>query len=457
MILRALWLRIFVSLSTLMLISTITAPVTSAAPIPRELPTWRWLEKCVSETDLDCIEALGVVTSDGIFLPGRPTGLSRPNPVRGSRELQNSGIFNGDGTHTNETWQLPGLKNEYGTEYVITEFTLMTGTTQWYDFPNDIVYPAPGFASAGAGILPVPTREGFANGLWGVPLSNFPYECVTQNFVNPMQCQREANLDPNQVIRAVIRYSWYQAGSVVSHLRDNVYVVEPITTGGTRVTIEGRPGERPYFMDSLALSRNYFDRGKSDALFYGWRINSTEAPDSFSVERCRSSGVPIMTGNMFSASTPIWRPTEGELSVNVWAPHLDPEGRPYRGYYEGNFPNDYISCMWGLPEQEVLTRFVVSVTEPVTGEPTVATMSLQKTSTGVRITAANFTYSTEQITFKRRAAGGPTSPLVSGSATSVDTQVKVKKTKKKITCIKQGEVRKITRSTGNCPRGWKRG
>lgn len=419
-------------------------PPVSATPIPRDLPARVWFEACTSAEDLDCIEALGIVRPDGAFVPGRPTGFSRPNTARGSRELRKSGIFNGDGVHLNATWELPGLKNEYGTEYVISEISLETGSAQWYDHPSDTVFPASGIAMSAVAILPVPTREGFANGLWGVPLTAFPHECVTQSYDAPMRCQREANLDPDQVIRAVIRYSWFRASSVVSHLRDNVYLVEPIATGGTRVTIQGRPGERPYFMDSLALPRNYFERTKSDALFYGWRIHATEAPDTFSEGRCLTSGTPIMTGNMFSASTPTWDPIKGELSVNVWAPHLDPAGRPYQGYYEGNFPNDYISCMWGLRDSDIMNRFMVSVTEPETGRPSIATMSLQKTPMGVRIVAANFTYSTERITFKARPSSVPVPPRV------------VSQSRKRVTCTRGERTRTFVVKAARCPSGWKR-
>lgn len=428
----------------LALAALLAPPPASAAPIPQDLPARVWFEACTSAEDLDCIEALGIVRPDGAFVPGRPTGFSRPNTARGSRELGKSGIFNGDGVHLNATWELPGLKNEYGTEYVISEIGLETGSAQWYDYPSDTVFPASGIAASAVAILPVPTREGFANGLWGVPLTDFPHECVTQSYDAPMRCQREANLDPDQMIRAVVRYSWFRASSVVSHLRDNVYLVEPIPTGGTRVTVEGRPGERPYFMDSLALPRNYFERKQGDALFYGWRIHSTESPDTFTDSRCLKSGTPIMTGNMFSASTPSWDPVNSELSVNVWAPHFDPSGKPYRGHYEGNFPNDYISCMWGLRESDVLNRFSVSVTEPETGRPSVATMSIQKTPMGVRIVAADFTYSTERITFKVKPAPEPAPSRV------------VSTSKRKVTCVKAGKKRTFVRTSSRCPQGWRR-
>lgn len=433
-------------LSVLVIAISGLTTVTHAEVVDRNKPAYVWFSKCVDDKDLDCIESLGIIDKSGKFIPGRPTGFSKPYYNTGSIENKVRGILDYTWNHKNETWELPGLTTEYGNSYVITEFSLVTGVGRWYDPGSNTVYPPSGVNSMRFALLAVPTIQGFSGNFWGVPLQNFSHKCVTQDYAQDMVCQRTANFPADQKIQATLRFSWYRANQVQSNLRENSYVVEELGNGATRVTVSGKPMERPYFVDSPTLSRDVFTREQADALTNQWEIQTQDSSDGYTPEKCRNTGLPIATGNMFSQTPPSWDSKSGELSVNVWAPHRDPNGSRYKGYYEGNFTSEYISCLWGIDAKRISSEFSISVTSQGTEGSEVATTALVKTSTGVRLVASGFHYSYEKIKFSRREVPQTTSPV------SEEKQVK----KTTITCTKGKLVKKVTGANPSCPKGYKR-
>jgi hypothetical protein len=433
-------------LSVLVIAISGLTTVTHAEVVDRKKPAYVWFSKCVDDKDLDCIESLGIIDKSGKFIPGRPTGFSKPYYNTGSIENKVRGILDYTWNHKNETWELPGLTTEYGNSYVITEFSLVTGVGRWYDPASNTVYPPSGVNSMRFALLAVPTIQGFSGNFWGVPLQNFSHKCVTQDYAQDMVCQRTANFPADQKIQATLRFSWYRANQVQSNLRENSYVVEELGNGATRVTVSGKPMERPYFVDSPTLSRDVFTREQADALTNQWEIQTQDSSDGYTPEKCRNTGLPIATGNMFSQTPPSWDSKSGELSVNVWAPHRDPNGSRYKGYYEGNFTSEYISCLWGIDAKRISSEFSISVTSQGTEGSEVATTALVKTSTGVRLVASGFHYSYEKIKFSRREVPQTTSPV------SKEKQVK----KTTITCTKGKLVKKVTGANPSCPKGFKK-
>ena len=433
-------------LSVLVIAISGLTTVTHAEVVDRNKPAYVWFSKCVDDKDLDCIESLGIIDKSGKFIPGRPTGFSKPSVSRGSIENKVMGFLDYTSNHKNETWELSGLTTEYGNSYVITEFSLVTGVGRWYDPASNTVYPPSGVNSMRFALLAVPTIQGFSGNFWGVPLQNFSHKCVTQDYAQDMVCQRTANFPADQKIQATLRFSWYRANQVQSNLRENSYVVEELGNGATRVTVSGKPMERPYFVDSPTLSRDVFTREQADALTNQWEIQTQDSSDGYTPEKCRNTGLPIATGNMFSQTPPSWDSKSGELSVNVWAPHRDPNGSRYKGYYEGNFTSEYISCLWGIDAKRISSEFSISVTSQGTEGSEVATTALVKTSTGVRLVASGFHYSYEKIKFSRREVPQTTSPV------SKEKQVK----KTTITCTKGKLVKKVTGANPSCPKGFKK-
>lgn len=446
MALKAKWLRMSIILILIVIPSSCTSiDSLHAEVIELSKPGYIWFSKCIDEKDLDCIESLGVVGSNGKVIPGKPIWNSSPSIYEVKRGLANNGVYGTTINHPNEVWQLPGLKNEYGNSYVITEFSMLTGASQWYDFASDTLSGASGINNMRFAILASPSSSGFQRGLWGVPLNNFAHKCVTQNFLEEMVCQRTANFDPNQEIRATVRFSKYRAAQVQSNLTNNLYQVMELGNGATKVVVSGKPSERPYFVDSLSLSRDVFQRTQVDAISRQWEVLTQDAPDRFTPKKCINKGIPIVTGNMFSQSSPNWNMKTGELSINVWAPHFDPDGKIYEGYYEGNFTNDYISCLWGLSVETKLAALAISIVDAENGEKSVATTTLTKTNSGVRLIAAGFHYSTAKITFS-----------VTRSPNSQLSSPKMARPKQvTITCVKGSTTKKITSIKPNCPNGFK--
>ncbi len=449
--------------------STAISPVTHAEIVDKNKPAYVWFSKCVDDKDLDCIESLGIVDETGKFIPGHPTGFSHPDVSGGSVENKTKGFLDYVWTHPNETWELPGLKTEYGNGYVVTEFSLVTGVGQWYDPVINTIYPPGKTNHMRFALLAAPTIQGFAGNLWGVPLQNFDHQCVTQDYAQPMVCQRTANFPADQVIRATLRFSWYRASQVQSNLRENGYEVEELGNGATRVTVSGKPMERPYFVDSPSLNRDVYTREKADTSTNHWEIQTHDSGDGYTPDKCKDTGLPIATGNMFSQTPPSWDANTGDLSVNVWAPHLDTNGNPYKGYYEGNFTTAYISCLWGIDSKKISDEFSLSVIDQGAGGNEVMTTSIVQTSTGVRLVASGFHYSNEKIKFHRReATPAPSatpiatstpSPSVSAtaSASPIATPTITPATKKiTITCVKGKSVKTVTGTKPVCPKGYKK-
>jgi hypothetical protein len=455
-------------LFTLSFFALFFQPITHAEVIDKNKPAYVWFSKCVDDKDLDCIESLGIIDKEGSFIPGKPTGYSRPSNNTGSVEAKKGGFLNYTWTHPNETWELPGLASEYGNSYVTTEFSLVTGAGSWYDPVSNTVFPPSGINSMRFALLAVPTIQGFEGGRWGIPLKNFAHNCVTQDFAQKMECQRTANFSTDQKIQATLRFSWYRASKVQSNLRENTYVVEELGNGATRVTVSGKPMERPYFVDSPTLSRDVYTREQADTSTNQWEIQTTDSSDGYTPDKCKNTGLPIATGNMYSQTPPSWNAATGDLSVNVWAPHLDPSGEVYKGYYEGNFTKEYISCLWGISANKISDEFSVSITDLGTGASQVATTSIVQTNTGVRLVASGFHYSKGEIKFLRRAASNAQTPIATPTPkpvpvvteTPIPTPTAIAKAtvakKITITCVKGKSVRKVTAVKPLCPVGFKK-
>jgi hypothetical protein len=297
-------------------------------------------------------------------------------------------------------------------------------------------------------LLAVPTIQGFSGNMWGVPLKNLNHKCVTQDFSQEMICQRTANFLTTQKIQAKLRFSWYRASQVQSNLRENSYVVEELGNGATRVTVTGKPMERPYFVDSLTLNRDVYTREQADSLTNQWEVMTTDSSDGYTPNKCKDTGLPIVTGNMFSQTPPIWNSVTGDLSVNVWAPHLDPSGAVYKGYYEGNFTKEYIACLWGIDVDKISDELSVSVTDQGSGVTQVATTSLVQSNKNVRLVATGFHYSRGEIKFKRKIS----SEVKPQETSKPSTPVK----KMTITCVKGKLSKKVTAVSPKCPTGYKK-
>ena len=450
------------------LLGVFIQPISHAEIVDKNKPAYVWFSKCVDDKDLDCIESLGIVDSTGKFIPGKPTGYSRPTYTTGSVERKTMGYLNYTWKHPNETWELPGLTSEYGNSYVITEFSLVAGAGSWYDPASNTVFPPSKINSMRFALLAVPTIQGFAGDKWGIPLKNFTHSCVTQDFAQKMDCQRTANFPTDQKIQATLRFSWYRASQVQSNLRENSYAVEELGNGATRVTVSGKPMERPYFVDSPTLNRDVYTREQADTSTNQWEIQTQDSSDGYTPDKCKNTGLPIATGNMFSQTPPSWNAATGDLSVNVWAPHLDPTGAVYKGYYEGNFTKEYISCLWGISANKISDEFSVSITDLGTGTSQVATTSIVQTNTGVRLVASGFHYSKGEIKFVRRAVSSPQMPTtaptstpapamtVTPTPTPTATAKAAAATKVTITCVKGKLVKKVAAVKPVCPKGYKK-
>ncbi len=182
-----------------------------------------------------------------------------------------------------------------------------------------------------------------------------------------------------------------------------------------------------------------------------WEIKTEDSSDGYTPEKCKDKGLPIVTGNMYSQTPPNWDDKTGDLTVNVWAPHLEPSGNPFRGYYEGNFTSEYISCLWGINIKNVANEFSISILDSGEGSNQLVTTSLVQNGNNVRVIAAGFHYSREQIKFHRRKAAPSESKVESESQKVIPLPTKKKVT---ITCLKGKSIKKVIGVKPLCPKGY---
>lgn len=379
-------MRIVACALTLLLtgsVAMVSPQNSSAAPrtLDPEVPAQVELTLCTDDRDLDCIEALGLVTAQG-FVPGYILSKTTPvvsGPVRpGGSE---SGPTNGTTTRRNEIWRIPGLQTESGLDTVNPNIAITTPGLRWYASDSGQEYDA--LAIIG---LDVFTGRGI-----DVPV-NPP--CVPDLGT----CWREENILPGQVLKVVIRVSNFTPAWALSPLGDTVLKIDALGGGGSRITVQGYALNGPGFYYGggrpLPHLRNQFDY-----TWYRWSVHLYNANDPRFPERCSKFGFPLIAGNQYGTGIPTWNSFTRQMDLNMSAPHLDEAGKAFRGHYEAFLPAAYARCLWKAEPRRLTNQLKVEVTSE-DGREKVATTSIQFRDGGVRIVAENFTFSSPTVSVR---------------------------------------------------------
>lgn len=358
------------------------APQATPQALDRDTPVRMELTLCTDDADRDCIESLGLVTRSGI-VEGRivssfPEIVQEPVTAGGST----SGPLTGRVVFRSETWSIPGLKTESGQDTIDPFIALTTPGLRWYDaaadFEYDVISQLEVEIFTGRDIE-VDARPGCTPG--------------------GSTCLRSEQILPRQVLRAVIRTSWFEPAWARSHLGGTKLRIEPLRDGGSRITVQGSALDSPGFFFGGGRDPRPERRDQFDFTDHRWTVYMLDANDPNFPEACARFGFPLISGNQWSSGTPIWDPRTQEMSLEMSAPHLDGSGKAFRGHYEAFIPAAYARCLWKAEPRRLQSRLIVEVTTE-DGEEKAASTSIAFRDGGVRIVARNFTFSTPKITVR---------------------------------------------------------
>lgn len=364
----------------------LSAPASAEAPTTRALdpdtPVRMELTLCTDKADRDCIEALGLVTKSG-FVPGEIISSEPPvitGPVTpGSSE---NGPTTGQEVMRLETWRIPGLKTESGQDTIDPFIAITTPGLTWYDAQADFEYDV-----ASQVEFEVGTGRGVE-----VKVAS-PCDVATDS------CFRPEHILPGQTLRAVIRTSWFMPAWARSHLGGTQLRVESLSGGGSRITVQGEALNSPGFFFGGGRDPRPERRDQFDFYDYRWSVYMMDSNDPNFPDRCAVHGFPLISGNQHASGTPIWDARTQRMDLDMSAPHLDGQGKAFRGHYEAFIPAAYAKCLWQANPKRLQSQLMVEVTSE-DGEEKAASTSIAFRNGGVRIVARNFTFSSPTITVK---------------------------------------------------------
>ncbi len=361
-----------------------------AADAPGQGPMFSEITKCTSEQELNCVESISLVSDSGKLTDGRIVTRGTPEPwPQVDPESGDFGLSKGHGVYRGDTWQIPGLKNEWGTEYLRPLIRLsepgvqMTENGDVWDIPAGLsIELVPGSArdSSKDQDLPVPDAKG----------------CGRPG--KPEICRKLASLDPSQKLRVVVRTSWLRPSWADAFLGDIKMTMEPLGKEGSRVVAEGKP---------LARVDNYFPKFTApgdlpDYDVYLWGAGFKDANDPYFPERCLGERFPVFSSNAGQWGYPDWDPEAQELRTPLSGSHFNAKGKLLRGYFDALIPIELAECLWNINPRQLKDRLSIEVYAE-DGDEQASTSSLTTRGGYLRIAARNFHFSNPTIVIKQKA------------------------------------------------------
>jgi hypothetical protein len=350
------------------------------------------LTQCTSAKELNCVESISLVGDNGKVTEGRLVTRGTPEPwPQVDPESGEFGLSKGHGVYRGDTWQVPGLKNEWGTDYLrplirLTEPGVqMTEGGEVWDIPAGLsmeLVPGSAKNSSKDNDLPVPGMQG----------------CGRPN--KPETCRKLASLDPQQKIRVVVRTSWLRPAWASGFLGEIRMTMAPLGAEGSRVVAEGKP---------LQQVGNYFPKFTApgdvpDYDFYLWGANFKDANDPYFPDPCLGERFPVFSTNAGTWGSPFWDSEAQELRTPLSGPHFNSRGKLFRGSFDALVPLELAECLWNISPRQMRDRLSIEVFAE-DGDEQASTSSLTTRGGYLRIAARNFHFSNPTIVIKQKSRG----------------------------------------------------
>jgi hypothetical protein len=163
------------------------------------------------------------------------------------------------------------------------------------------------------------------------------------------------------------------------------------------------------------------------------------------------TGVIGTNAVVYSDGPPKFDKEEQSLNYTVGASHLDSKGDLFKGYYQLNLRSDVARCLYGFGSAPIQAKIEVSSSD---GTPSVATTVINEKDGWLKMTAGGFTFSTPSIKVKLSQEVTTPAPVATPSPSASAKPVTPKKIS--ITCIKGKTSKKVTAIKPTCPTGYKK-
>jgi len=403
--------RVFATFASALLTSIfVTAPSSVAATKDMTIPASYVIESCKSPLEFECFESVGVVDSNGQYLPG--VLVSEKSELNPMSQTGNT-TYNG-----NSTWQV----NQ--TPIVISGFA----QTQSYK-----------------GCLST--------------CSSLRIQVIVP--------------DPlNTKIRFVLRASWLKPMNIQMKALDSDYKYEKIP-GGSRWTMEGKGLPYSDFVFNANESGNFMDKfsqpinADTDGVLFEFYLHHAgkSASDSYWEPICADKGFSVQSHNTNMTGDPYWDPVNGALIFSIFAPHFKKTGELNTGYFKYWASHEFMDCKYPNNTLTKAPKLTIEILNE-NGTKSVATTAISNKDGNLYFVASGFHFSAPKIMIRAdnsvvasAAQSAPQTPVASPSPSISQIPVKpmiALPTKSSITCIRGKTSKKVTGTNPKCPVGYKK-
>ena len=390
------WLSASVAL---VLVTTLqTVPSNAAVVKDFTVPATYVLTKCISATELDCIESVGILDSQGALLPGT---------LKSEIVLENPRISAGNAIYSGSSTWLVGDKE-----------VRVSGTI---DSPN----------SKGCNGTCAALR-------------------VFIDVADPLTTK----------VKLVFRTSWLQPMNIQFKAQQSEYKFEKIL-GGALWTFEGMGMPFSDYswtnLEELNTKKKTEAKADIDSTLFDLFIHHAgkSLVDSYWDPKCSDKGFSVQSHNTNETGDPIWDSANESLIFSIFAPHFRKSGELNSGYFKYWASHDFMDCKYPgntLTKAAKLTLEIVNED----GTSNVATTAVMNKDGSLNFFASGFHFSAPKILIKAdKTVPAATPSPTPGPTAPVATVVKPTKLIS-IICVKGKITKKVTGLKPKCPAGYKK-
>jgi hypothetical protein len=385
----------------LVLVTTLqTVPSNAAVVKDFTVPATYVLTKCISATELDCIESVGILDSQGVLLPGT---------LKSETVSETPRISSGNSIYTGNSIWLVGDK----------EVNL-------------------------AGTIDSPNSKGCSGTCAALR--------IFIDVADPLTTK----------VKLVFRTSWLRPMNIQFKAQQSEYKFEKIA-GGSIWTFEGMgmpfSDYRWSSVDELNAKKKADAKADVDSTLFDLFIHHAgkSLVDSYWDPKCSDKGFSVQSHNTNETGDPIWDSANESLIFSIFAPHFRKSGELNSGYFKYWASHDFMDCKYPgntLTKAAKLTLEIVNED----GTSNVATTAVMNKDGSLNFFASGFHFSAPKILIKadksvQAATPSPTpSPSASATAATLVNPPKLIS----ISCVKGKITKKVTGLKPKCPAGYKK-
>ena len=446
------------------------------------------LPKCISDTDVDCIENLYAILPgteeriDGVFQKSLPAVTA--NPFKADPK---NGLPQGA---TSTVWKIPNVTHKGGTEdyvVIVSRVGSVRKVKNGFESFSDGAWPGGDFRAAIYPVTEVMDPEYKEN---VAILRKFPGGRASVGVQHPSskdfsvcavvsdgECALRQGFPEQIQFGLTIRFSKKLNGWMHGRI-DNPQIDYKLTNYGTRIEMQGLPTKVPTVAgwvkpaNLTAAQKNTLGevvlnfgntstpgsegigaintlsvwskilKDKAQAMPSQWIFYNLGQQQMSGANKCildskTLAGFVTTNSTTYSAGPPIFNKATGTLDYKVASLHLKPDGKVFKGSYDLYIDKNVARCIYNFSSAPISASISI-INE--NGETVVPSTSLTEVKNWIHLSAKDFTFSSPTLRVKLKQAKS------SGAKSAVKT----------ISCIKGALSKKVTGTAPKCPTGYKK-